>query len=74
MASFDAVSAAVVAEKPAAVATAAAVAVDGDETASSSRSTSRRDFIAAELEEVRAMFPAPMIQAANSSFVQVVVM
>lgn len=27
-----------------------------------------------ELEEVRALFPAPMIEAANSSFVQVVIM
>ena len=40
----------------------------------SNTSISRRDYIAAELEQVRALFPAPMIQAANSSFVQVIVM
>ncbi|CAM9167382.1 unnamed protein product [Pylaiella littoralis] len=68
MASLEAVSAtSAAAEKHAAAAVFAA-----DETENSSRS--RRDYIAAELEDVRAMFPAPMIQAANSSFVQVVVM
>lgn len=34
----------------------------------------RCDSVLEELEQVRAMFPAPMIEAANSSFVQVVVM
>lgn len=65
MASFDAIIAPAAAEKQAAGAVA--------ETANNSNN-SRRDYIAADLEEVRAMFPAPMIQAANTSFVQVVVM
>eukprot|EP00904_Undaria_pinnatifida_P013262 jgi/Undpi1/9066/HiC_scaffold_26.g11526.m1 len=43
------------------------------EELSTSKSSSK-GCVLEELEEVRAMFPAPMIEAANSSFVQVVVM
>lgn len=43
------------------------------ETAGTS-SDRRREYKTRELEDVRALIPATMIQAANSSFVQVVVM
>ncbi|CAB1108352.1 unnamed protein product [Ectocarpus sp. CCAP 1310/34] len=50
------------------MASASAAAGAGAET------TSRREYIMSELQQVRELFPAPMIQAANTSFVQVVVM
>ncbi|CAN0147132.1 unnamed protein product [Ectocarpus sp. 6 AP-2014] len=50
------------------MASASAAAGAGAET------TSRREYIMSELQQVRELFPAPMIQAANTSFVQVVAM
>lgn len=46
-----------------------------EELSTPKKSSGKRcDSVLEELEEVRALFPAPMIEAANSSFVQVVVM
>ncbi|CAM9674719.1 unnamed protein product [Ascophyllum nodosum] len=48
------------------------IALAGSEAAADTRT--RNDIITVEMKEIKALFPAPMIEACNTSFVQVIIM